>query len=244
MPSPAAGPSGKLAVHVADPMAMRTRVKICGITRVEDGVAAAAAGADAIGLVFADSPRRVTTAQAQAIAAALPPFVTVVGLFVDADPAAVRGVLGSVRIDLLQFHGSESPEYCRQFSKPYIKTVSMREGVNVSATAAAYPDAAGLLLDTHSDQVAGGSGRAFDWARVPAGLPKSVILAGGLNPDNVAEAVRRVRPYAVDVSSGVEVQADVQGRTNVAGAGRAGATKGIKDPVRIRAFIAAVGNAS
>lgn len=201
---------------------MRTRVKICGITRIDDGLIAAQAGADAIGLVFAASPRQVRPEQARSIAAAMPPFVTVVGLFVDADAEAVRAVLGSVRLDLLQFHGSEVPDFCRQFSKPYIKAVSMREGVNVSATAAAYADAAGLLLDTHSDQVAGGSGRAFDWTRVPAGLSKPVILAGGLNPDNVAEAIRRVRPYAVDVSSGVEQ------------------TKGIKDPARVRAFIEAV----
>ena len=222
---------------------MRTRVKICGITRIDDGLIAAQAGADAIGLVFAQSPRQVTTELARSIAAAMPPFVTVVGLFVDADAEAVRAILGSVRLDLLQFHGSEAPDFCRQFSKPYIKAVSMREGVDVSATAAAYADAAGLLLDTHSDQVAGGSGRTFDWSRVPAGVSKPLILAGGLNPDNVAEAVRRVRPYAVDVSSGVEVQADVQGRTNVAGAGRAGATKGIKDPARVQAFIEAVHNA-
>lgn len=220
--SPTAGSSGKLAVHVADPMAMRTRVKICGITRTEDGVAAAAAGADAIGLVFAPSPRQISESQAQAIVAAMPPFVTVVGLFVDADPAAVRAVLGSVRIDLLQFHGSESPDYCRQFSKPYIKALAMHEAVDVSAQALAHAGAAGLLLDTHSDRVAGGSGRAFDWARVPAGVSKPLILAGGLTPDNVADAVRRVRPYAVDVSSGVEM------------------AKGIKDPARIRAFIAAV----
>jgi phosphoribosylanthranilate isomerase len=205
---------------------MRTRVKICGLTRIEDGLVAARAGADAIGLVFADSPRRVTAGQARAIAAAMPPFVTVVGLFVDADPAAVRAALGSVRIDLLQFHGSESPEYCRQFSKPYIKAVPMREGVDVSAQAMLYADAAGLLLDTHSAGVAGGSGRAFDWARVPTGLSRPVILAGGLNPDNVAEAVRRVRPYAVDVSSGVERE------------------KGIKDEARVQAFIHAVQAAS
>lgn len=201
---------------------MRTRVKICGITRIDDGLVAAQAGADAIGLVFAASPRQVRPEQARSIAAAMPPFVTVVGLFVDAEAEAVRAILGSVRLDLLQFHGSEAPDYCRQFSKPYIKAVSMREGVNVSATAAAYADAAGLLLDTHSDQVAGGSGRAFDWTRVPANLSKPLILAGGLNSDNVAEAVRRVRPYAVDVSSGVERE------------------KGIKDPARVRAFIEAV----
>ncbi len=183
---------------------------------------AAQAGADAIGLVFARSPRQVTTELARSIAAAMPPFVTVVGLFVDAGAEAVRAILGSVRLDLLQFHGSESPDFCRQFSKPYIKAVPMREGADVSATAAAYADAAGLLLDTHSDQVAGGSGRTFDWSRVPAGLSRPLILAGGLNPDNVAEAVRRVHPYAVDVSSGVERE------------------KGIKDPARVRAFIEAV----
>lgn len=205
---------------------MRTRVKICGITRIDDGLIAARAGADAIGLVFAQSPRQVKPEQARAITAALPPFVTVVGLFVDADADAVRSILGSVRLDLLQFHGSETPDFCRQFSKPYIKAVSMREGVNVSATAAAHADAAGVLLDTHSEQAAGGSGRTFDWSRVPANLSKPLILAGGLNPDNVAEAVRRVRPYAVDVSSGVERE------------------KGIKDAARVQAFIKAVQMAS
>jgi len=204
---------------------MRTRVKICGITRHDDGLAAAAAGADAIGLVFAKSPRQVTPEQAHTIAAAMPPFVSVVALFVDADPEAVRRVLGSVRIDLLQFHGSETPEYCRQFSKPYIKAVSMSEAVDVTSQASVYADAAGLLLDTHNADMAGGSGRAFDWSRIPADLPKPVILAGGLNPDNVTEAVTRVRPYAVDVSSGVERE------------------KGIKDAGRIRAFIEAVGKA-
>jgi len=201
---------------------MRTRIKICGITRPEDGQAAAAAGVDAIGLVFAQSPRRLSVEQAQSIASEMPPFVALVGLFVDAEADAVRAILGAVRVDLLQFHGSEPPEYCRQFAKPYIKAISMREGVDVSAQAAAYADAAGILLDTHSADVAGGSGRAFDWARVPAGLSKPVILAGGLNPDNVVGAVQRVRPYAVDVSSGVERE------------------KGIKDAVLVQAFVNAV----
>ncbi len=198
---------------------MRTRVKICGITRVEDGLAAAAAGADAIGLVFAESPRRVTADQAGAIVAALPPFLKVVGLFVDAPAATVREVLGRVPLDLLQFHGRETPDQCRGFGRPYIKALAMQDGVDVADVASRYADAAGLLLDAFHPQLAGGSGRGFDWARVPRDLGRPVILAGGLTPENVAAAVRTVRPYAVDVSSGVE------------------SSKGIKDAAKIAAFI-------
>jgi phosphoribosylanthranilate isomerase len=202
---------------------VRTRIKICGITRVEDGLAAVRAGADAIGLVFdARSPRYVSFERAHEIAAAMPPFVTVVGLFVDADAVRVREALGAVRLDLLQFHGSESPDYCRQFAKPFLKAISMREGVDLHRASRDFAAAAALLLDTHVADVAGGSGRTFDWNRIPRDLGKPVILAGGLGPDNVAEAVRRVRPYAVDVSSGVEQ------------------SKGIKDHDKIAAFIAAV----
>jgi phosphoribosylanthranilate isomerase len=202
---------------------MRTRVKICGITRVEDALAAAEAGADAIGLVFAEtSPRRVSLDEAAAIRRALPPFVTVVGLFVDAEAPQVTQALGRVALDLLQFHGAETTEFCRQFHRPYIKAISMREGIDVDAAARAFADAAGLLFDTHVAGVAGGSGVSFDWTRVPRDLPRPLVLAGGLTPHNVAEAVRRVRPYAVDVSSGVEQ------------------AKGIKDAHKIAAFIAAV----
>jgi phosphoribosylanthranilate isomerase len=202
---------------------MRTRVKICGIARIEDGRAAAEAGADAIGLVFVDrSPRRVSLEEAAAIRRALPPLVAVVGLFVNADAAQVTHTLGRVALDLIQFHGSEAPEFCRQFHRPFIKAISMREDVDIRAAARAYGDAAGLLLDTHSAGLAGGSGQTFDWSRVPRDLGRPVILAGGLTPQNVAHAVRQVRPYAVDVSSGVEQK------------------PGIKDARKIAAFIDAV----
>jgi phosphoribosylanthranilate isomerase len=200
-------------------------VKICGITRLEDAQTAARAGADAIGLVFEPaSPRYVALDRAQAIAASLPPFVSVVALFVNAAPDRIREVLSRVRIDLIQFHGAETPAQCRLHPRPYIKAVSMREVVDLHSVQAAYDDAAGLLLDAFSPAVAGGSGTTFDWTRVPRDLAKPVILAGGLSPANVAEAVRTARPYAVDVSSGVE------------------SAKGIKDAGKITAFIEAVRN--
>jgi len=195
------------------------RVKICGITRLEDGLAAAAAGADAIGFVFADSPRRVTAEQAHGIVAALPPFTKVVGLFVDAAEEEIREILRKVPLDLIQFHGRESPETCRAVGRPYIKAIAMRPDLDPAAEAAWYPDAAGLLFDAYHPDVAGGSGETFDWARVPRGLKQPVILAGGLTPENVAAAVKIVRPYAVDVSSGVEM------------------SKGIKSAEKITAFI-------
>ncbi len=205
---------------------MRTRVKICGITRVEDALAAAAAGADAIGFVFEPkSPRHVDPKRAATVAHALPPYITVVGLFVDAAPETVHEALRHVSLDLLQFHGNETPEYCRAFPKPYVKTIHMTSDVNLHAEDRRYADAAGLLLDTYSPAAAGGTGVAFDWSRIPSDLNKPLILAGGLTPANVAEAVRRVHPYAVDVSSGVEV------------------AKGIKDAKKISAFIEAVRNA-
>lgn len=202
---------------------MRTRVKICGITRVEDGLAAARAGADAIGLVFyARSPRAVSAAQARTIVRALPPFVTTVGLFVDAAAEDVRHVLQAVPLDLLQFHGDESPEQCRIYGRPYLKALRMREGVDVAAAARTYSDAAGLLVDTYVEGVAGGTGLAFEWSRLPHDLARPVILAGGLTPDNVAAAVAQVRPWAVDVSGGVE------------------AAPGLKDVAKIAAFIRGV----
>lgn len=199
---------------------MRTRVKICGITRVEDALAAARAGADAIGLVFSEqSPRRVSLDQAAAIVRALPPFVSVVGLFVDAERGRIDEVLRRVALDLLQFHGTESPEQCRFYHRPYIKAISMKPDVNVPALEALYTDAAGLLLDNDHPTLAGGSGAYFDWTRVPRDLTKPVILAGGLTPANVAGAIRVVHPYAVDVSSGVEQ------------------SKGIKDAAKMIEFI-------
>lgn len=211
--------SDKLTFMTGQSLNLSPRVKICGITRLEDGLAAAAAGAEAIGLVFAESPRRVTPAQAQAIARALPPFIKVVGLFVNALETDVRAVLGQVPLDLLQFHGTESPEFCRAAGRPYIKAIAMQDGVNAEAEARRYPDAVGLLFDAYHPQLAGGSGETFDWARVPRSLGRPIILAGGLTPENVAAAVHVVQPYAVDVSSGVEV------------------SKGIKSPDKIAAFI-------
>ncbi|MEY4642540.1 MAG: hypothetical protein RLZZ227_2534 [Pseudomonadota bacterium] len=184
----------------------RTRVKICGITRLEDGLAAAAAGADAVGFVFYDkSSRAVSAEQAQAISAALPPFVTRVGLFVNADAAHVQAVLSSVALDLLQFHGDESAEYCAQFGRPYLKALRMREGVDLRAALKTYESAQGLLVDAWHEQQFGGTGAVFDWSLL-ASLPESrgIILAGGLHAENVAEAIRQVQPWAVDVSSGVE----------------------------------------
>jgi phosphoribosylanthranilate isomerase len=184
---------------------MRVRVKICGITRPEDGVAAARLGADAIGLVFyAPSPRHVTIAQAQAVCAALPPFVTVVGLFVDAPAPEVLAVLQAVPLDVLQFHGDEAPAYCAAFGRPWLKALRMRDGLDVAAEARRYAGAQGLLLDAYQPGQPGGTGTAFDWQRMPQGLDLPLILAGGLTPDNVAEAITVARPYAVDVSGGVE----------------------------------------
>lgn len=198
----------------------RTRVKICGITRVEDALAAASLGADAIGLVFyAPSPRAVDIGKARAICAALPPFVTTVGLFVNATEADIRAVLQDVPLDLLQFHGDESAEACGRYGRPYLKALRMREDIDLMTEVSGYADAAGMLLDSYHKAVQGGTGEAFDWARIPAGMHKPVVLAGGLGPDNVAEAIRQVRPYAVDVSSGVEQD------------------KGIKDAARMAAFI-------
>lgn len=201
----------------------RTRVKICGITRPEDGLRAADLGADAIGLVFvAASPRAVNPARAAEIAAALPPFVARVGLFVDAAAAEIEAVLSRVPVDLLQFHGDESAAYCRQFGRPYLKAVRMRPGLDVAAYMTEYPDAAAFLLDAYHPAIAGGSGEGFDWGRVPPQRPRPIILAGGLHAGNIADAVRQVRPFAVDVSSGVET------------------AKGIKDAAKMAEFIQGV----
>jgi len=199
---------------------MATAVKICGITRVEDGLAAAWAGAHAIGLVFHPaSPRAVGTERAREIVGNLPPFVTAVGLFVDAPADHVRAVLDAVPLQLLQFHGAEPPEYCSQFPLPYIKAVRVKAGVDLLQYAGRHRAAKGLLLDAFVDGSHGGTGSGFDWELIPPGLPLPIVLAGGLTADNVAEAIRRVRPWAVDVSSGVERE------------------KGIKDAATIAAFI-------
>jgi phosphoribosylanthranilate isomerase len=205
---------------------MATAVKICGITRPEDALAAARAGAHAIGLVFyAKSPRHVTPTRAAEIIRVLPPFVTTVGLFVDATAEEVRAALAEAPVGLLQFHGDEMPEFCRQFKRPYVKAVRVKPGVDLLQYAQDYHDAKALLLDNYVEGLHGGSGTTFDWSLIPRGLPLPVILSGGLTPENVMEAVRRVRPSAVDVSSGVE------------------SAKGIKDAQKIAAFIKGVRNA-
>lgn len=196
---------------------MRTRVKICGLTREQDVRAAVELGADAIGLVFhAPSPRAVSLERAAALAAQVPAFVTVVGLFVDADAQRVREVLRRVPLGALQFHGHESPAYCAGFDRPWIKAVAMRDDIDPRAEAERYAGAASLLLDTFDARVAGGTGRRFDWDRVPAELAPHIVLAGGLDANNVAEAVRRVRPHAVDVSGGVELTKGIKDRNKIA----------------------------
>ncbi|ALN19683.1 phosphoribosylanthranilate isomerase [Ectopseudomonas mendocina] len=205
---------------------MRVRSKICGITRVEDALAAVEAGADAIGLVFyAKSPRAVSVEQAAEIVQALPPFVTSVGLFVNMPREQLLAVLQQVPLDLLQFHGDESPAECEGYGRPYIKALRVRPGENVAAAMAPYAGARGILLDTFVEGVPGGTGAAFDWSLVPQGVARPIILAGGLEAHNVAAAIRQVRPYAVDVSGGVE------------------ASKGIKDAGKIRAFVKSVRDA-
>lgn len=198
----------------------RTRVKICGFTRPQDALAAVRLGADALGLVFyPPSPRHVDIERAQAIVAELPPFITVVGLFVDAAAARVAEVLGAVRIDLLQFHGDEDAGYCGAFAKPYIKAIRMKPGLDLVSTVAKYRAASGILLDAWHPDAQGGTGDRFDWGLIPVEFAATLTLAGGLTPGNVAEALRTVRPYALDVSSGVE------------------AGKGIKDTAKMAAFI-------
>lgn len=183
----------------------RTRVKICGITCIEDALAAAEAGADAIGLVFWPGSRRhVQPGVAAEIVAALPPFVTTVGLFLDPSEGRVWDVLDTVPLAMLQFHGDESADFCERFARPYIKAVPMGGNHAPQVYAAPHATALGFLLDSHATGEAGGTGMAFDWTRVPDDFTRPVILAGGLTPDNVREAVRTVRPWAVDVSSGVE----------------------------------------
>ncbi len=199
---------------------MRTRVKICGITRPEDGREAARLGADAIGLVFyPPSPRAVTPAQAAAIVRELPPFVTTVGLFVNADAGTIAAAVEAAGLDLLQFHGDESPADCAGHGRPWIKALRMAPGLDVAAEVRRYAGARGILLDAYRPGVPGGTGETFDWERIPADRNLPLILAGGLDPANVGEAVRRVRPWAVDVSGGVEAQ------------------KGIKDAAKMAAFI-------
>jgi phosphoribosylanthranilate isomerase len=208
---------------------LRTRVKICGITRTQDARAAAQAGADAIGLVFyPPSPRYLSGERAVEIRDALPPFVQTVALFVNADAAQVAQVIGRVRPAMLQFHGEETPEFCAQFGMPYVKACRVKSGVTSGIDALEYlrpfSRAAAWLFDSYVPEY-GGVGEAFDWSLLPAARERPVILSGGLSRENVAEAIRRVRPWGVDVSSGVE------------------SAKGIKDAAKIAAFMAEVRNA-
>jgi len=189
----------------------RTRVKICGITREQDVREVAANGADAIGLVFYEnSPRNVAVEQARVLAASTPAFVTTTALFKDADADFVRQVLSVVAIDLLQFHGSESADFCRQFERPYIKALGMLGEVDIESRVKYYEDARGILLDAHAPGADGGTGERFDWNAIPSGLSDRLILAGGLHPGNVCDAIRTTRPYAVDVSSGVEADKGIK----------------------------------
>jgi phosphoribosylanthranilate isomerase len=202
---------------------MSPKIKICGITRLEDAILASNLGVDAIGLVFyGESPRAVTIGQAQEIASVVAPFTSVVGLFVDETQYEIQAVLDEVSLDVLQFHGDQSQELCADFGRRYFKAIRMGSDVDIDAEMADYPDASAFLLDTHSDKARGGTGEAFDWEKVPAQPKKPIILAGGLNPDNVAGAIRQTSPYAVDVSSGVE------------------SSKGIKDAEKMTAFVNAV----
>ena len=199
---------------------MRTRVKICGFTSVDEAVYAAHLGVDAIGLVFyAPSSRNVEIDQAIKIVAALPAFTSVVALFVDEQESRIREVLAQVNIDCLQFHGDESPEACRIYGKRYIKAVSMKAGIDIAALSQYYHDASGLLLDAYHPDEKGGTGSQFDWALIPQSCTLPIILAGGLEAANAIQAIQTVKPYALDVSSGVEVK------------------KGIKDSLKMAAFI-------
>lgn len=201
----------------------RTRIKFCGITRAIDAGRAVELGVDAIGLIFAArSPRRLEVAQARELRAALPPFVTTVALVMDAEPASLRGIVDRVKPHLVQFHGSEAPEDCSRAGVAYLKVVPMAIPEGAAIYAARYPDAAGYVFDSHGAGEPGGSGRSFDWSLLPRTLKRPLILAGGLTPDNVFDAVRAVRPWAVDVSSGIESE------------------PGIKDEQRMRRFVDAV----
>jgi len=202
---------------------MRTRVKICGITRLEDALTAIEAGVDALGFVFyPPSPRNISVARAREIVANLPPFVTTVALFVDAEREHIAEVVRQVQIDLIQFHGNESPAYCAEHGRPWIKAIRMKEGVDLLQLSEAYHHAAALLLDAYRSGVPGGTGDSFDWQRIPPDLASRIVLAGGLDAENVAAAIRSVRPYAVDVSGGVEL------------------SNGIKDQDKIKQFMRGV----
>lgn len=205
---------------------MRTRVKICGITRVGDALAAARHGADAIGLIFyRPSPRLVSPEAAREIAASLPPFVARVAVFVNASRAEVEAAIDACRPHLLQFHGEESAEFCRGFGIPYLRAARVRPGIDLLEFLSPFDDAAGWLLDAYREELYGGTGEAFDWGLVPRTLERPLVLSGGLDAANVGAAISRLRPWAVDVSSGVET------------------AKGVKDERRIAALMEAVRDA-
>ena len=205
---------------------MVTRVKICGITRGQDAIVAASLGAHAVGLMFyKDSPRFVSVDKARKVIEELPPFVTRVGVFVNPEEQEVNAVLRTMRLDLLQFHGDESPQFCVRFGMPYIKAIRVTKDMDLLQYASRYRDAEALLLDTHSESSYGGTGEAFDWNLIPGNMPVPIILSGGLNAENVARAIRQLQPWAVDVSSGVE------------------SAKGIKDAAKIAAFMQEVRSA-
>jgi len=205
---------------------MRTRIKICGITRVEDAHAAVQSGADTLGFIFWDrSPRYITPKKARAVVRSAGPFVATVGVFVNPSRDEVRRAMDESGISMLQFHGDEPAEFCTAFDRPYIKAFKPSGGVDLIKCMAAYGDAAGWLLDAYDEKRVGGTGETFDWNLIPQNLTRPLVLSGGLNADNIAAAIRRVHPYAVDVSSGVEV------------------SKGIKDAARIAAFVQGVRNA-
>lgn len=202
------------------------RSKICGITRVEDALVAAEAGADAIGLVFyAKSPRAVSVQQARQIISALPPFVTTVGLFVNASRCEIGEILDAVPLDALQFHGDETPADCEGHRRPWFKALRVKAGEDIAAQAARYTGASAILLDSFVAGVPGGTGEVFDWSLIPGELTKPLILAGGLTAENVQQAITQVRPFAVDISGGVEQ------------------SKGIKDAVKVREFVERVRSA-
>lgn len=204
----------------------RVRVKFCGITRPEDALAAVVAGADAIGLVFyPGSPRHVDLEQAAAIHALVPAFVSTVGLFVNAGPGEIEAVLERIPLSLLQFHGDEDEAQCQSCGRPYIKALRVSEDTDIAREAGKFPSACGILLDAYSPGIKGGTGQCFNWNSIPAELPQPLILAGGLNPDNIVAAICKVRPYAVDVSGGIE------------------ARKGIKDARLMHAFMRGVNQA-
>lgn len=202
---------------------MSVRVKVCGITRCEDAETAVRLGADAVGFVFwPHSARYINPDMAHQIAVNIPPFVCTVGVYVDPDAAWVEETMQAAQLNLLQFHGDESPEFCNQFSRPYIKAIRVKQDTDLLQYAERYSAAKGLLLDTYAANMPGGTGHVFDWHLIPQHLPLPLILSGGLNPDNVAMAIQQTRPWAVDVSSGVE------------------AAKGIKDEKKIFAFMQGV----